>query len=192
MWIKINGFDKYEINEKGNIRNILINNKVYLKPWVGSKKPHNYLRVSLFKLGKQYKFLLHRLIALHFIPNPFNKPQVNHIDGNRQNNSLDNLEWVTNSENQKHSFAVTKTWKHNNPMNGKFGLDHNTSKPFWIKFSNGNIKKYGSEYEMVRDIGYGRTSISWARRNKFSGYKFNRGKMKGLIVYYENVLCGTI
>ena len=54
--------------------------------------------------GKRY--YIHRLLAEAYIDNPQNKPQINHKDGNRTNNNIDNLEWVTNSENQIHKFKV--------------------------------------------------------------------------------------
>ena len=60
--------------------------------------------VSIWHEGKQ--MLEHRYLAEKFIPNPENKPCVNHIDGNRSNNNLDNLEWVNYSENHKHSYKV--------------------------------------------------------------------------------------
>ena len=56
--------------------------------------------------GKHKKYLVHRLVAKAFLPNPDSLPQVNHIDGNKRNNSVSNLEWVTNSENQMHSRYV--------------------------------------------------------------------------------------
>jgi hypothetical protein len=61
----------------------------------------NYWHVKVN--GKNY--LLHRLIAIAFLTNPEDKPQVNHIDGNASNYSLSNLEWVTNQENQIHSYG---------------------------------------------------------------------------------------
>ena len=61
------------------------------------------LRVCIGKKGKIKSFLIHRLVAKAFIPNPENKPCVNHIDGNKSNNKISNLEWVTHSENMAHA-----------------------------------------------------------------------------------------
>lgn len=62
-----------------------------------------YLKTRLSKDGKQKKFLIHRLVALTFIPNPENKPEVNHKSGVKDDNRVDNLEWMTTSENQQHA-----------------------------------------------------------------------------------------
>jgi len=67
---------------------------------------NGYVRVELWESGKGKKYLLHRLLAESFIPNTENKPQINHIDGNKLNNSLSNLEWTTQSENQKHAYKL--------------------------------------------------------------------------------------
>lgn len=91
---RIDGYKNYSINENGEIRNEITGMKK--KPYLNSK--NGYFYVDLWKNNKSRKMAVHRLIAVAFIPNPENKPTVDHIDGNRQNNSLDNLRWATFSE----------------------------------------------------------------------------------------------
>lgn len=67
---------------------------------------NGYVRVELSQNGRGRKYLLHRLLAKAFIANPGNRPHVNHIDGNKANNALSNLEWTTQSENQKHAYRL--------------------------------------------------------------------------------------
>ena len=87
---KVKYSDKY-INAKGRT----------LKPATDKK---GYLRVAFKQLGKHTTFKVHRLVAQLFVNNDFNKPMVNHKDGNKKNNNFENLEWVTNSENIQHAF----------------------------------------------------------------------------------------
>lgn len=100
-WKPIKGLH-YEVSSLGNIRNS--ENKNVLTNF--DKNRIGYLRVYLYSEGKKKRYFVHRLVAETFIPNPENKPQVNHKDGNKQNNELSNLEWVTRSENGLHYFRV--------------------------------------------------------------------------------------
>lgn len=68
--------------------------------------PEGYKRVKAWHVNRTSPYPVHRLVAMAFIPNPDNLPQVNHIDGDKGNNHVSNLEWVTNSGNQKHAFRT--------------------------------------------------------------------------------------
>ena len=89
----------YQITDDGKVYSLLRKRFIYI-----SKDRYGYAQCILYKDAKHKTKKVHRLVAEHFIPNPDNKPQINHIDGVRDNNSVNNLEWCTNSENQLHSY----------------------------------------------------------------------------------------
>lgn len=100
MWKKVyynNIETNYSVSDTGQVKNDITG--YILKPAI----QQGYAHVTLYidKKGKRMK--IHRLVAMAFIPNPDNKPYVNHIDGVRNNNNVDNLEWVTASENTQHA-----------------------------------------------------------------------------------------
>lgn len=98
-WKDIEGYEGiYQISSFGNIRSFYKHNfrKGDRLLSFGNK---GYRRVVLFKDGKANKILVHRLVAKAFMPNPYGKLYVNHKDGNRSNNHIENLEWVTSREN---------------------------------------------------------------------------------------------
>ena len=101
MGFKTFTLDDYEVTKDG---------KIYNKKWGRYVKPQpngkGYLRVHI--AGRMY--FVHRLVAERYIPNPDNKPQVNHKDGNHLNNNVDNLEWVTNRENSIHALRNGMMW----------------------------------------------------------------------------------
>jgi len=94
-WKPIEDYDNYEISNLGNVRNKKRNK--LLTPIINNK---NYYQLNLCKNNKRKNFQLHRLIAIAFIPNPNNLPITDHIDKNSLNNSIDNLRWVSHSQNQ--------------------------------------------------------------------------------------------
>ena len=108
----IEGFEgRYKISNKGRVKSLRYYGKEdkegFLNPRWSTTDSNNgrYASVRLINedKGKDKQFRVHRLVAKHFIPNPQNKPEVNHINGNTEDNNVENLEWVTRSENQKHA-----------------------------------------------------------------------------------------
>lgn len=102
IWKEIPGTEgQYQISNYGKVRTVKTGR--VLTPAIDER---GYERVCLFKYDRERRYKVHRLVAITFIPNPDNKPQVNHKDGNKRNNSVDNLEWVTNEENMRHANAA--------------------------------------------------------------------------------------
>lgn len=113
QWLPVKGYEElYEVSDTGEVRSVdrilsvtnqkerLFKGRVLLQT---INKQVQYKQVSLWKENKGTSYYVHRLVAEAFIPNPEGKPEVNHIDGNRQNNHISNLEWVTSGENSLHA-----------------------------------------------------------------------------------------
>lgn len=115
MWLPIKGYEGlYEVSCMGAVRSISreviarggkkrITSTRIIRPTIDKL---GYCRLGLHRQGKVVLKLVHRIVASAFIPNPDEKPQVNHRDGNPSNNKVSNLEWVTSAENVRHSFDV--------------------------------------------------------------------------------------
>jgi hypothetical protein len=115
VWKDIPGYDgMYQVSTNGTIYSTRY--KRYRKLM---KDRYGYSVVGLNKNGSQHFFLVHRLVAESFLPNPEKKPEVNHIDGNKQNNQIENLEWATRDENMEHAYAVGLAKKGNVPQKPK-------------------------------------------------------------------------
>ena len=100
-WRDIPGYEGfYQGSDLGNVRSIRFNKIRNMKSW----DSHGYRAVELCMNNNRYTVGIHRLVALTFIPNPENKPEVNHKDRNKSNNNVENLEWVTQSENVAHAY----------------------------------------------------------------------------------------
>ena len=136
IWKEIIGYEGlYSVSNTGLVKRVTTNKIKYpsLNSW-------GYKVVSLSKSNTKLKtVLVHRLVAIHFIDNPENKKQVNHIDGIKTNNNVSNLEWNTQHENMTHAF--------------KTGLNSN------IKFLNKEIEKQYSHSDLVDNkLCYGENS----------------------------------
>jgi hypothetical protein len=94
-WRQITDFPDYEVSNQGRVRR----GDNILSQYIHSFKGADYKRLGLFRGGKQYQILVHRLVGQAFILNPENKPQIDHIDRNGLNNLVENLKWATASEN---------------------------------------------------------------------------------------------
>lgn len=128
-----------------------------------------YLQLNAWTNGKQKTYLVHRLVAELFIHNPENKPEVNHKDGDKLNNRVGNLEWVTRSENIVHgidSGLIPSPWE------GKSGEAHPTSKAVLQLDAAGNLMNvYGSAREAARlsGVNYGTISNVLIGKGKTAG-----------------------
>jgi hypothetical protein len=161
IWKPIVGYEgRYEVSNTGRVRSFHFNKPIILSSIVF----YGYVIVSLCILNKKRNRRIHRLVAQAFIPNPLNKPQVNHKDKNKQNNHVDNLEWATNQENVRHSIAM---------MNGRgtiFEIGNNKPKAIYCSEDNA---VYKSLAEAGRFYKIEKATIKAYIKN---GYKTKSGK----------------
>lgn len=108
-WKRLEEYENYEVSNLGRVRSNQKQKSVILKQAL----KRGYFCVALYNEKGKIQIGVHRLVAMAFIPNPENKPQVNHKDGDKSNNNANNLEWVTTSENALHAYRT---------LNKKFGM----------------------------------------------------------------------
>ena len=112
IWKDVIGYEGlYQVSNLGNVKRVGSFrgvNKKYLNNYnlIPMDNGKGYLRIKLTKNNKSKRVMLHRIIAEAFVPNKLNKPVVNHINGNKKDNSLINLEWCTQSENCLHAVKI--------------------------------------------------------------------------------------
>jgi hypothetical protein len=148
-WLSLKGVvpegGRYEVSDQGRVRNLETGR--ILKPAKGS---HGYHMVSLCSNESKNKYLVHRLIMLAFVPQPEGKTVVNHIDGDKLNNFISNLEWVDYTENNNHAWATglmdRETHRKAVSRNGKI------TGPITIKYAQEANKKPVTQFDLDGNV----------------------------------------
>ena len=165
IWKDIKGFEgKYQISNLGRVKSLQRNGRPERILRLNLIKGYAYTTLSNGSRGNKKKLKVHRLVAEAFIPNPHNKSEVNHIDGDKRNCKVENLEWVTHQENCKHAYE-TGLRTDNVYVNQ---IDVNTGKV---------IATFKSMKEASRITGVNYDSIAHCSRGDYKtggGYKWER------------------
>lgn len=171
-WKCISGLENlYQISNLGRIRSVsrktLMKNGHYIsckgRVLKCSPKRKGYLYCRITALGVKRNVMIHRAVAETFIPNPENKKQVNHIDGNKFNNAVDNLEWCTASENISHGFKHGLIPALRGEKNGSSKATESQALRVISLLKDGILKhrqiadKVGVSKNIVKDISRGKT-----------------------------------
>ncbi len=170
---RVKALEKYVTRRKCGIKHFP---EIIMKP---TSDKDGYLSITFNVHNKAKTFKVHRLVAQAFIPNPKNKPQVNHKDGNKKNNHVDNLEWATESENIQHAYKTNLMNQsgENNVMYGRLGADNPNSIPIYQlnKYTDEILHEYDSMASAGRALGVNISKICECckgRRLSAYGYKW--------------------
>ena len=164
IWCTIKGYEgMYEVSDQGRVRSLKFGKERILRPGMDGC---GYLQVGLWKNGDRNVFLVHRLVAQSFIPNPDNLPEVNHRDENKENNFVQNLEWCSDKYNTNYGTRNQRVSEKN--TNGKL------SKPVLQFTKDGElVGEWKSMMDVQRNLGYANQHISSCCKGKLkSAYGF--------------------
>lgn len=184
IWKDVIGYENYyQISNLGRVRSTWFKTPKILKQYT---RKYGYKTVDLNKPGEKRKLArVHRLVATAFLPNPDNKPQVNHIDYNPSNNIVTNLEWVTSLENNKHSYCHKPTeyaWNKQTSTNIKY-ITKEKNNTYRV-----NIRKYNQQ-KSFNTLGEALQFRDWVLETKTSRSKNDikhRNNPEKYITYEKN------
>lgn len=168
IWKVIDEYPDYMVSNMGRVKSIERNDyrgrNLKSKILTPRYNTRGYISVVLYKNGKPQTFRVNRLVAQVFIPNPENKPEVDHINANKFDNRVENLRWVTHKENMNNPIYINNLSKRiggkNNPQFGRTGKMSPNSKPI-IQFTlNGEfVRKWNCAADAERENGYNSNRI---------------------------------
>jgi len=160
IWKVIKEYPNYKVSNLGKVKHY----ERLLRPNINR---YGYETVLLYNNVGRRKYLVHRLVAFAFIPNTLNKPQINHINGIKTDNRVENLEWVTNSENMKHAFRTGIITKE------MVATSRSKTKKHIVKMLNGEVvARYFGLQEAAEHEGRKKATIS---QYCLGDYKDSRG-----------------
>lgn len=159
-WKDVVGYEGlYKVSSCGNVMNVISGKQLKHR-----ENGNGYYRIELWKNKQGRKHYIHRLVATAFIENPNDKPEVNHIDGDRSNNHADNLEWVSSGENTRHAVMSKALCPWGNEV-----------KPIIAKaISGGDLIYFCSISDAERALGTRHiTDVLKGKRRQAKGYTFS-------------------
>lgn len=171
LWKKYPDYAEIEVSSFGRVRSV--------KGHYYKINPINsgYLKIQFYTNGKHINKFVHRLVAQTFIPNPNDLPEVNHKDGDRTNNNVDNIEWCTHEENIAYREKFGKA--SNRPV---FAINLTTLEVLW----------FPSQSEAGRELGVSQQSVSSVIKGKYKqecGYWFVNADDKAVDIVKQNLHC---
>lgn len=167
IWVDIHGYEgSYQVSDHGRVRSL--DREVKHPRWGTMKRKGKLLKpvynsdgyagVFLYSEGKSRRASVHRLVAEHFIDNPKHESEVNHINEDKRDNSVQNLEWVSHADNVRHGTGIARRAKA-------------ISQPVIATDANGTEYRYGSTAEAARTLGILKGEISRCCRGIYKQYK---------------------